>query len=731
MPMQRIHLKLILSVFFISYAIFSFSQSKLLRNRSDSLINLINTSSGTEKVEHLIAMATFQLEYSYDRSQEYALKALNLAQELDLKNSVARAFRIKGTSHWASAEYDEAAADLGKAIKLYDEVDNKAGLAESLNTYGLLFYYQSSYELAIDKLRKSLDIFLTLNDSSSISRLSNNLGLVHQSKGDFERANQLLVQGFRYKLRYSSIRDQQNSLRKDRNLFQNSVLVDSLMSEKNHLLKSKEIYDLARWYSERGNLFQIGEQHDSAIWYFEKAEMTFDSLGERKKACLERADVAYSYLAKGETSIAETILEEVIACYKEERMIAPLGTVLTNLGKIAMQENNPRKAVERYKSGLVLSQRVHHNAQIALHLLSLSKAYILLDSAELAFSTAHRSYELADSLGSFVILKNAAKNLSELYEKTEDYANALKYEKVYYELDRKQENSRTEKTSLEFQAQLDLFQKAAEIERLNNESLESKELLEARTRLLLVAIPSVFLIAILSIVLYNRFRKTSRLMEEVSNQNSLLSQKNAEKEVLLKEIHHRVKNNLQMVSSLISMQKRRSFGNGNTDGALDLTQNRVKVIALIHEQLYKSEDVSRINLKTYVPQLVDLIKETGNIDNGPAIIIDIDQGMADLDTSVSVGMIIHELVTNSLKHAFNGNNGPEIHIRVYVSNGQMNIEIKDNGKGSDSFQAGFGFSLINSIISSHNGKMKIESENGFCVQITLADFHFNGNGNFT
>lgn len=125
-----------------------------------------------------------------------------------------------------------------------------------------------------------------------------------------------------------------------------------------------------------------------------------------------------------------------------------------------------------------------------------------------------------------------------------------------------------------------------------------------------------------------------------------------EKEALLKEVHHRVKNNLQIISSLLNLQS-----NAIKDQrVLDIfkeSQNRVRLMALIHEKLYQSDDVGKINLKDYIQSLANNLLRSYEINQGDIqLIIDIDDINLETDTAVSCGLIINELVSNSLKYAF-------------------------------------------------------------------------------
>lgn len=153
-----------------------------------------------------------------------------------------------------------------------------------------------------------------------------------------------------------------------------------------------------------------------------------------------------------------------------------------------------------------------------------------------------------------------------------------------------------------------------------------------------------------------------------------------EKELLLKEIHHRVKNNLQIISSLISLQTMNTT-NENTCASLRDSQNRIKSMALIHEKLYQSKDLARIDFKGYVNSLVKSLSSSYVLNPGLKIIVDIEDVCLDIDTAIPCGLIINELVSNSLKYAFTGRNTGEIRIVLSRNDNAYRLAVSDDGVG--------------------------------------------------
>lgn len=196
-----------------------------------------------------------------------------------------------------------------------------------------------------------------------------------------------------------------------------------------------------------------------------------------------------------------------------------------------------------------------------------------------------------------------------------------------------------------------------------------------------------------------------------------------EKEVLLKEIHHRVKNNLQVISSLLKLQS----GYINDQQTLALfgdSQNRVKAMALIHEKLYQSSDLAKIPVFEYIHQLADnLVNSYALKANNIKLKICIDNLFLDVDTAIPCGLIINELLSNSLKYAFPNNKTGQIDIEFKLMESEkLSLKISDNGVGlPENFQLeeteSLGLQLVSNLTEQLGGNLTIDTSNGTSFQI--------------
>jgi two-component sensor histidine kinase len=211
-----------------------------------------------------------------------------------------------------------------------------------------------------------------------------------------------------------------------------------------------------------------------------------------------------------------------------------------------------------------------------------------------------------------------------------------------------------------------------------------------------------------------------------------------EKESLLKEVHHRVKNNLQVITSLLDFQAQK-LREPQALEAFRVTQNRVKSIALIHQKLYQSDNLAKVNLADYIYNLTThLIQSyTLNPDN-ITLQLKLDEVFSSLDTAIPCGLVINELVSNALKHGFPRNSQGTIWVELNSvgevtpeqSTYQLRLVVGNDGiklpELPNLHQAkSVGFQLIHALVQQLNGSIEIDRSRGTEFRISLFDSVFN------
>jgi PAS domain S-box-containing protein len=201
-----------------------------------------------------------------------------------------------------------------------------------------------------------------------------------------------------------------------------------------------------------------------------------------------------------------------------------------------------------------------------------------------------------------------------------------------------------------------------------------------------------------------------------------------EKDLLIKEIHHRVKNNLMVISSLLSLQSR-YIKDKEARGFFRESQNRARSMALIHELLYRSENLKSIEFGDYILSLSKELFHLYSVDGLIELKIDVDDIYLDINTSIPLGLIVNEVVTNSLKHAFPDGRAGVIHVDFHKTDDHYEFKVKDNGigfpedldfKDTDSL----GLQMVTSLTRQIEGNIELDRNHGTEFKITFKESEY-------
>lgn len=239
------------------------------------------------------------------------------------------------------------------------------------------------------------------------------------------------------------------------------------------------------------------------------------------------------------------------------------------------------------------------------------------------------------------------------------------------------------------------------------------------------------------VMVYIRYRNNKRTnirlrtqKDEIDQQNIELHDLNrrqlvllGEKDWLLREIHHRVKNNLQMITSLLSSQS--EFLKDETAARVILeSQHRVEAMSLIHQKLYNSENLSNVNMPDYIGDLVDYLRDSFDMSGKVVFDLSIERIRLDVSKAVSVGLILNEAITNAFKYAFPKGMDDRISIRLFSENARITLQVADNGNGlPENFDAGdddsFGMILMRGMAEDLEGTIYIDGSNGTLISVSF------------
>ncbi|MFI0430250.1 sensor histidine kinase [Mariniflexile sp. HMF6888] len=293
------------------------------------------------------------------------------------------------------------------------------------------------------------------------------------------------------------------------------------------------------------------------------------------------------------------------------------------------------------------------------------------------------------------------------------YEEALEYKKKSLEQNEKYYSQELSQSLSRFKTRQAVREKELEIEKEKEHS-----------RLYIIIASLIAGLLLITLIFFVRKRKQSELLEIKNNQ---INQALKEKELLIKEVHHRVKNNFQIISSLLELQSKGI----EDEKALAIAQdgkNRVKSMALIHQKLYQNED-GLINFEEYITLLVDEIASMYDALKKITIVVHAKNLFFDIDTAIPLGLIINELVTNTYKYAFSEKETGKLDITINrFDENSYKLIISDNGSGfSNDFDIkktkSFGLRLVTRLVKQLRGTLSFINNNGTTFEVIFKDLH--------
>ncbi len=388
--------------------------------------------------------------------------------------------------------------------------------------------------------------------------------------------------------------------------------------------------------------------------------------------------------AKGHLTV---FLNNITLIKTESELISAnnlMGIIDGNIGKCYSKLDQYEVAIPYLESGISAiaeNSKGKFSSEIVENNLEIANCYLQLENYEKAVE--YLSSDLRSNKTDHILRRNRL--LSSYYDKTGDFQNSASYLKrnmrIRDSLDTN--NSELRRQQLATVMARDLDNKDAMLE-VQKKDLEQQrlEMSAQDEKINMVFISLVFTLLGFAGLVY-AYLKSIKNQRLIAEQKHIIENSLIEKDSLLKEIHHRVKNNLQMVSSLLSLQTKNTRSKAAIE-ALEEGKSRVKAMALIHQKLYQNDDLSVIEMQGYIESLINSVqsvyKKGGHSIN---ITIDAEGVELDIDRAIPFGLILNELVSNSFKYAFphDEENG-KIYIHLRKQNGQEGFfEYTDNGIG--------------------------------------------------
>lgn len=574
----------------------------------------------------------------------------------------------------------------------------------------------------LSEAREILQTSYQLPDKPTVAKAHALISSWHEYYNAYLR-DSILKHEFKALAIYQEMKDQKQeaaSLLALSNVFLNENKFDT---SRTYLFRALDIYEaledqfgIANVYSNIASIYDITENYPEAKRYGELARAMLEGSDKYYEITINLMELIGIYTKLGEYDEAIKVGEECIRIYQEQNMkeVGIIARAYGFLGDAYKDTKDLDNALEHYVQAYEVVREGFGEEDAKSWKLDIGNILTLKGEYAKALPYLEESIGLYEEYN-FPKLWVPYGYMSDCYRNLGQFDKALIYS----------EKARDEKDSMymgkisnlesEMLIKYETGKKDEAIAQKDQQLAKEKQI-----RLLAFGLAALF--AMLLFGLFYNYRKNQQITLQLKDLNSELGESNSQKELLLKEVHHRVKNNLQVISSLLSLQSR-SIQDDTVKHAILDSQSRVRSMSLIHQKLYRGNNLAAIEMKTYFETLTDsLLDAYVDYDEDIAVELDMNNIELDVDYAIPLGLIANELLTNSLKYAFDGTSEAKINISLRKEDENMVLDIRDNGAGkstkaSPDREGGFGSELVSMLTEQLKGNLTVKDVGGYHTEI--------------
>lgn len=464
-----------------------------------------------------------------------------------------------------------------------------------------------------------------------------------------------------------------------------------------------------------GVIYRKLEDYTKALTFFNAALKAYRVPGDELPLAITYNNLGGTYKMLEQDDKAKVSYDQSLKLRRKIGDDRGAAATLNNIGALFKKQGDIDSAYWYFSESLTLIERVGDKMGIAHATCNLGEIAFLRNDLELATSLGEKALEIGEELGVLYAIEQSSSLLERVYKKSGQWEKAYEMQHLNLSttLSIKSEEAQKAAMLMEMQLELDKKKEISSINEQKNTALAKKQKQIQTTTIYFISV-CLILVIIFSSILYQRF-KVMQL------QKAIIEKQNNERKTMLQEIHHRVKNNFQIISSLLKLQINRDK-NPELVSAFQEAINRIHTMAIVHEIIYKQDVLAVINTNEYLSNLISNLQRTFE-NNRIEIDIDCCDDNLELDQTIPIGIIVNELITNSFKHAFiEGHSDPRISIILVKENNVFVLNYKDNGIGYTASQKenSFGIELIETVVEQISGHVEILEDKDWKTNIKIS-----------
>ncbi len=453
------------------------------------------------------------------------------------------------------------------------------------------------------------------------------------------------------------------------------------------------------------------KKYDEMVDYLHQAYAIQKRLDQKDDLAYTAQLLSDSYLRKDEFEKSLKYANESLDLRRKLRDEVDIALSLNTRGNVLKFMERYEEALNDYRESMATAQKTGFTSLLMSTMSNTADVYNRIRDYRKALPLHLKIAQMVKETGEMDKAVENYMNLADAYAGIGKYDSAFFYQKLHTNLGDSLFTEASNARVSELQTKYESAKKEATIA-IQKEKIDQQQLVQW------FSFGAGALLLVVAGLLYWGYRTKQR-------NNEVLQQKNDEIALLLKEIHHRVKNNLQIIASLLNLQSSHVKDETALD-AMRESKTRVESMSLIHQKLYSTDNLTVVEMQPYLHELGDTILQTFGIEQGRVVLkYQVDPIALDVDTAIPLGLIINELVTNSLKYAFPDAQTGEIEILLKKEAGAgLLLRVSDNGKGlSEVAELGsknpFGTSLVRMLSKKMKGVPQVETSAGKGIATTI------------
>jgi len=714
---------------------FSCYSSYAQQTKIDSLRHLLQLNPGDKnKADLFINLARQYRLVDLPAAEETAREAFYLSDRIGYDPGRAAALQEWATVCFPLGKLDTVFALIAKGLDISRKNNYSTLTADFLYLSGMAYRKKENDSLTLRNFTECESLSRRINYPTGLGNAYKGFGYYYDKKGDYARA---------LEYQRKAIAEAQHIGNQELEITSLNA-IGSIYNAQGDYTKALEYYIRSTTIADAsGNLVKAVESYgnmgivQNALGDHSKALEHYLKALRLSKTVHNKSAEAYQYLnlvsvlsKLGRFDEAMNYARLDLQLRREMNDVRGLGYAYSSIGGLYKKNGDLRNALANYRQGLKYGEQIGYQLQISRSHLDIGE--LLLDDKQPKPARVHFQDALGTATGigalqeisrSYLGLARTSKELGEMAQAYDYMILYTKANDSLITLDRNKQTAR-------MQAQFETKEKETKISSLEKEARLNEKVNRQNVMVRNLVLAGLILLLCLAVLLYSRVRlkqhNNALLLiknQEIEEKSILVQRSLEEKETLLREIHHRVKNNLQIISSLLNIQAEK-VNDKNVISSIQEGQSRVQAMSLIHQNLYQSENLNNVEIENYLKQLVEYLSNmfTGK-DRSISVNVEAKNIRFDVDTAIPLGLIVNELVSNAYKYAFEKKPGGQITIEIRpVDSANYQLRVADDGVGlplafNPEKSNSLGLKLVKLLSKQLKGSFTFESLQGACFLV--------------